>query len=245
MPIVDLSLPINNKMTGIPSLKLYDDNPTRCVVLSTYGDDHRAQLEAGGFEIAPDAPTGGHSTMCRLEIVSHVGTHIDAPVHFIEGGTTIDNVPLDSIVKKGRIIPLTDTPPYSPVTAEMVLATGVEFDDSVIPVLHTGWTDRTWGTETFWNDMIYLDTSVSELMVERGVSAVAMDFFPEVPFWRMGRPKGSMGPNHVTLLGNDTFIIQMLTNIGAIGGDDFMLVAAPLRLEGMDGSPARVFAIVE
>ncbi len=42
MPIVDLSLPINNKMTGIPSLKLYEDNPTRCVVLSTYGDDHRA-----------------------------------------------------------------------------------------------------------------------------------------------------------------------------------------------------------
>ena len=57
MPIVDLSLPINNKMTGIPSLKLYEDNPTRCVVLSVYGDDHRAQLEAGGFEIAPDAPT--------------------------------------------------------------------------------------------------------------------------------------------------------------------------------------------
>ena len=44
----------------------------------------------------------------------------------------------------------------SPVTAEMVLATGVAFDDSVIPVLHTGWTDRTWGTETFWHDMIYL-----------------------------------------------------------------------------------------
>ena len=83
-------------------------------------------------------------------------------------------------------------------------------------------------------------------MVERGVSAVGMDCFPGIPFWRMGRPKtGSMGPNHVTLLGNNTIIIQMLTNIGAIGSGDFTLVAAPLRLEGMDGSPARVFAIVE
>ncbi len=81
----------------------------------------------------------------------------------------------------------------------MVLATGVELDGSVIPVLHTGWTDRTWGTETFWHDMIYLDTSVAELMVERG----------------------------------------------AIGSDDFTLVAAPLRLKGMDGAPARVFALVE
>ena len=47
------------------------------------------------------------------------------------------------------------------------------------------------------------------------------------------------------LLGNQTIIIQMLTNIGAIGSDDFKLEAAPLRLEGMDGSPARVFAVVQ
>jgi kynurenine formamidase len=37
----------------------------------------------------------------------------------------------------------------------------------------------------------------------------------------------------------------MLTNIGAIDTDDFVLAGVPLRLEGIDGSPARVFAIVD
>ena len=42
-----------------------------------------------------------------------------------------------------------------------------------------------------------------------------------------------------------TIIIQMVTNVGAIGANDFILSAVPLRLEGLDGSPARVFAMVE
>ena len=132
------------------------------------------------------------------------------------------------------------------VTAEAILATRVEFDDTVIPVLHTGWTDRAWGTNRYWSEMIGMDISVGQLMIERGVSSVAIDFFPEAPFWR-GEflPEGTPGPNHVKLLGNETIIIQMLTNISAIGSGEFMLVAVPLRLEGLDGSPARVFAMVE
>ena len=94
--------------------------------------------------------------------------------------------------------------------------------------------------------MIGLDTSVSELLIDRGVSAMALDFFPEAPFWNMsGFPPDGPGPNHRMLLGNQTIIIQMLTNIGEIGGEDFTLVAVPLKLEGLDGSPARVFAMVE
>ena len=149
------------------------------------------------------------------------------------------------MVKPGRVIPLTHIEPGKSVTAETILATGVPFDDTVIPILHTAWTDRAWGTDTHWNDIIYMDVSVSMLMVERGVSAVAIDFHPEVQFWRVPPlPDLPPGPNHRTLLGNGTTIIQMVTNVGAIGTDSFTLAAIPLRLEGLDGSPARVFAMV-
>ncbi len=60
-----------------------------------------------------------------------------------------------------------------------------------------------------------------------------------------GTADGPPGPNHVKLLGNDIIIIQMLTNISAIGPGAFTLVAVPLLLEGLDGSPARIFAMVE
>ncbi len=247
MRIVDLTLPINRDMKGIPKIREYEENPTRCVVLSALSENHLAEIRAAGLETEADAETEiTHHMMSRLEIVTHIGTHIDAPVHFVEGGWTIDQVPLERIVKKGRVIPLTDTPPGTLVTADAIIATGVAFDDSVIPVLHTGWTDKAWGTERYWPEMIGMDTSVSELMVARGVSAVAIDFFPEAPFWREEyRPDGPPGPNHVKLLGNESIIIQMLTNISALGSAEFTLVAAPLLLEGLDGSPARVFAMVE
>lgn len=247
MQIVDLTLPINNRMTGIPGLAEYDNNPTRTVMLSALSEEHRDMMQGRGIELADDLEITYHS-MSRLEILTHIGTHIDAPIHFVEGGPTIDNVGLDKVVKKGRIVPLTDTPPKSPVTADAILATGVEIGPDAIPVLHTGWTDKAWGTDRFWNDMIWLDTSVGDLMVERGVSAVAIDCFPESPFWlgiHPDDPDLPHGPNHVRMLGQGTIIIQLLTNIDEIGDREFTLCAAPLKLEDLDGSPARVFAMVQ
>lgn len=244
MRVIDLSLPINRRMTGIPQLRDYV-NPARCVVLSGFSEGHLKKLASRGLDVAPDAGIG-HSSMCRVEIVTHVGTHVDAPAHFIEDAWPIDQVPLERIVKKGRIVPLTHVAAGAGISAETILASGVEFDETVIPVLHTGWTDRAWGTDAFWNEMIYLEPSVGELLVSRGVSAVAIDCFPEVPFWRFPPdPNRPRGPNHLKLLGNKTIIIQMLRNIAAIGRSDFTLVAAPLALEGADGSPARVFAILD
>lgn len=247
MRIVDLSLPINSKMKAIPGIPAYDDNPTRCYPLSVISETQAKTLRAQGLEV-PGTPPATTHMMSKLEITTHIGTHIDAPLHMLENTWSIDEVPLDHIVKKGRVIPLTDTPDGGQVTADAILATGVDFDDSVIPILHTGWTERAWGTPAFWDNTIYMHKSVGDLMVERGVSAVAIDFFPEVPFWRNDIEKPADHPrgyNHKVMLGNKCMIIQMLTNVGSIGSDDFILSAVPLKLEGIDGSPARVFAIVD
>lgn len=244
MRIIDLSLPVNRRMTGIPANRLFQENPTRCVALSVLSQRQMVGLKETGVEVAEDAEIS-HAMMSRLEILTHIGTHIDAPCHFLDDTWSIDQVPLELTVKRGKVIPLSHLAPKSPVTADAILAAGVDFDASVIPVLHTGWTDRAWGTERFWDEMIYLDPSAGELLVERGVSAVALDFFPEAPRWLgIGATDEPPGQNHRILLGNRTIIIQMLTNIDAVGTLDFTLVAVPLRLEGLDGSPARVFAMI-
>ena len=63
----------------------------------------------------------------------------------------------------------------------------------MIPILHTGWTESAWGTEDFWDNTGYMHKDAAELLVERKVSAVAIDFFPEFSFWRTDvvRPEGS------------------------------------------------------
>jgi kynurenine formamidase len=69
-----------------------------------------------------------------------------------------------------------------------------------------------------------------------------MDCFPEKPFWRMTLLPAERGANHKRWLKAGIPMIQLLTNLGAIA-DRFKLVALPLRLRGMDGSPARVVGI--
>ena len=83
---------------------------------------------------------------------------------------------------------------------------------------------------------------VSEWTAARGVAAVAMDCFPEKPFWRMTLLPAERGANHKRWLKAGIPMIQLLTNLGSIGGR-FKLVALPLRLRGMDGAPARVVGI--
>ena len=246
MKIIDLSLPINKHMEGLPGVPAYKDNPTKCFPLTVISNQQTEFLETMGVSIDKKPEISNHM-LSKLEITTHIGTHVDAPLHMIENTWSIDKVPLESLVKKGVIIPLTDIEPGGMLTAEMILKTGVEFDETSIPILHTGWTEKTWGTSEFWENTVYMHKDITELLIDRGVSAVAIDFFPEFPFWRndVERPEGQPpGYNHRALFEQNIIIIQMVTNVGAIGDNDFILSAVPLKLEGLDGSPARVFAMI-
>ena len=50
------------------------------------------------------------------------------------------------------------------VTAEAIEASGVEIDASVIPILYSGWTEKTWGTPEFWDNTVYMHKDAAELV---------------------------------------------------------------------------------
>jgi arylformamidase len=104
-----------------------------------------------------------------------------------------------------------------------------------------------WGKPEFWTQMPYLEAGVGELMAKRGVTAVAMDVFPEKPLWRGVKldPGEVWIANHLALLDKGIPLIQFVTNLSQIGANRFVLVALPLRIKGGDASPARVIALVE
>ena len=86
-----------------------------------------------------------------------------------------------------------------------------------IAVIKTLWTDRAFGKPEFWSKTIYLEPSVGEWIDARGVSAVAMDCFPEKPFWRMTLTPAERGANHKRWLKAGIPMIQMLTDLDRIG----------------------------
>jgi kynurenine formamidase len=240
--IVDLTLPVTSGMPGIPTIAFYDKHPVKVQAVTVINEEQRALLQSRGVDVTPDAEVRG-TMNTLLTISSHVGTHIDAPRHFYADGSPIDEVPLDRIVMREAIVlDVGQKAPRSAVTAEDLERTGVKPEPHQIAVIKTLWTDRKWGTPEFWPEMVYLDPIVGDWILDRKVSAVAMDCFPEKPFWRMAVSPEERGINHKKWLRAGILMIQLLTNLGSIG-TRFTLIALPLRLRGMDGSPARVVGI--
>jgi len=240
--IVDLTLPVQSGMAGIPGIPLYDRHPVTARAVTVINEAQRALLHSENVDIMPDAEVRGVMNMV-LTINSHVGTHIDAPRHFLYDGAPIDEVPLDRIVmREAVVLDVGRKDPGAAVTGDDLERTGIKPAPHQIAVIKTLWTDRAWGTPAFWPEMVYLDTSVGDWILDRQVSAVGMDCFPEKAFWRMPVSPEERGINHKKWLKAGILMIQFLTNLSRMG-PHFTLVALPLRLKGMDGSPARVVGI--
>jgi kynurenine formamidase len=242
MKIVDLTLPIATGMTGIPKISFYDKYPVKVEAVTVVSEEQRTLLRREGVDVHADAqPVNSMNTVFTLN--SHVGTHIDAPRHFFEHGASIDQTPLDRILLRDAVvIDMSHKLPGQAVTGDDLQASGAEIKAGEVAVIKTGWTDRAWGKSEFWDTPIHLEPSVGEWVEARGVAAVAMDCFPEMPFWLKQLTPEQRGANHKRWLKAGIPMIQMLTNLGAIG-PRFRIVALPLKLKGMDGSPARVVGI--
>jgi arylformamidase len=242
--IVDLTLPVTSGMAGIPKIAFYDQYPTRVQAVTVVDEAQRARLKGEGVDHLGDAPAiGSMNTVFTLN--THIGTHIDAPRHFYSDGAAIDEIPLERIVlRPALVLDVSHKAPGEGVTADDLERTGVRPGAGQIAVIKTLWTDRAFGKPEFWGNTIHLEPSVGEWIERQGVAAVAMDCFPEKPFWLMSLTPAERGANHKRWLKAGIPMIQMLTALDRIG-PQFTLVALPLRLRGMDGAPARVVGIEE
>jgi arylformamidase len=245
--VVDLTIPIESNMPGIPGIKIYDDNPSRVDVAAAITEAQKEQLQAEGMTLNSNSAVNGRSMISVLFILVHNGTHIDAPRHMLEKGSPIDQMPLGQLVKEGVLINLPNKGPNSVVTVKEIEKSGVELGPDRIPIIHTGFTEKTWGKPEFWTQMPYLEAGVGALMASKGVPAVALDVFPEKPLWRgVKLDAGEVWvANHLALFEKGIPLIQFVTNLSQIGTNKFLLVALPLKIKGGDASPARVVALVE
>jgi len=240
--IVDLTLPVVSGMAGIPKIPLYEQYPVKVQAVTIVDDDQRARLAREGVDVLADAPAVGHMDTV-LSLNTHIGTHIDAPRHFLADGAAVDELPLDRLVMRDAVVlDVSGKPAGAGVTGDDLERTGVVPAPGQIAVIKTLWTDRAFGKPEFWNETIHLEPSVGEWVERQGVSAVAMDCFPEKPFWMMTLTPAERGANHKRWLKAGIPMIQMLTALDRIA-PVFTLVALPLKLQGMDGAPARVIGI--
>jgi len=179
-----------------------------------------------------------------VSMFCHYATHVDAPNHFIRGGSGIDVAPLERLMGPAGVVELRDHGESAAVDGDTLEDRGRHLRCGDIAVLRTGWTDQCWGTPRFWHHGPYLAASGADWLVERGVTAVVYDFAEEYAVRKAGF-RGEDCVVHHRILGADIYNIEYVHNLAAIETERCVILALPIKLHDLDGAPARVVALGE
>jgi len=178
---------------------------------------------------------GDAANVSVVTLADHTGTHVDPPIHFLEGANTVDKLPLDALVGPCVVVGF-DGPGH---------VSGDWLDHAMIPkgtqrLLFKTRNSARWADPTapFTRDFSSINASGAKWCVDHGVKLVGIDYLSIEP----QGPEKAGYPVHKTLLAANVVIIEGLDLRGVAPGQ-YELVCAPIKLLNGDGAPARVFLI--
>lgn len=175
------------------------------------------------IEKVSDVEKGDLCTISKLTMGAHTGTHIDAPIHFLPGGTGAEKVPLENLMGPARVIEITDP---AAVKAEELRVHDPGTRERLL--FKTSNSQRCWKTSRFVPDFVPIAEDAASHLARLDTLAVGIDYL-------------SVGSaeTHRTLLSAGVVIIEGL-NLAGIPEGRYELLCLPLKILGSDGAPARV-----
>jgi arylformamidase len=199
------------------------------------------------IEVKGDIGAGDQFRITRISTTCHGFTHVDAPAHFFADAPTIEATALSRVVGPARVFDLRAVAPNTAIDADALAARDPGGREGEILLLSAGWDlKRDSTTPAFWTDAPWLTRDAATWLHARKPSAVAFDFPQDYPIRLLLEGKSAPTDEHVThdiLLRSGVTLIEYLVNTSALTRPRTFLCAAPLRIPGADGAPARVFAI--
>ena len=170
---------------------------------------------------------GASSNCSAISFGSHTATHVDAPKHFFDSGSTVDRLPLQALLGPARVIAFDDS--VMSVTKPLLEQANLK---GVERVLIRTRNSGTLQTSPFRPDFTYVAPDGAEYLASIGVKLVGVDYL-SVEQFRSGHHK-----THRTLLERGVVIVEGL-DFSHVTPGDYNFYCLPLRLEGLDGAPAR------
>jgi arylformamidase len=192
MEIIDVSVPVRPGMV-------------------TYPGDPEVRLER-----VSSIAEGAVANLSRLDLGVHSGTHVDAPLHFLDGAAGVEALPLDVLVGPCVVVDGLDVSAVPAGTERVLFKTE---------------NGRLWERDEFAEDFVSLDGAAARALVAAGVRLVGIDYL-------------SIGDEeaHHVLLEAGVVAVEGL-DLRAAEPGEYRLVCAPLKLVGSDGAPARVLLL--
>lgn len=209
-----------------------------------------------------DLPDGeGWGAELLTDMSSHCGTHVDAPLHSGSriGGQrarTITDIALDELYRPGLVLDVRPwARPGEEITIEMLdaalAATGRRINEGDAVLIRTGQERYTMTDPEYYMQPGMTRASTLHLTWQGatilGTDAVGWD----LPFGVMARKFKESGDRkllwdgHKAIVQKEAFIVQQMTNLGALPLSGFMVGFFPIKLAGCSAAPARVVAFVD
>jgi arylformamidase len=209
-------------------MTIHDISLTLSPDLPTWPGDPGLELEQ--FE---SMDKGAHVNVTRISTSVHVGTHVDAPHHFLNDGRTVEQLSLEVLNGPCYVVQLPDG--IEAITAEVLERTEITSD--MKRVLFGTRNSHLWanGERKFQTDFVAITEDGAEWLVQRGVQLVGVDYLSVAPY-------GDSEPTHKVLLGAGVVIVEGL-NLSSVMRGFYDLHCLPLKIAGSDGAPARAILI--
>jgi arylformamidase len=202
-PWIDISLPLRDGMAHWPS-----DPPV-------------------SIRRVKDIEQGNTANLSVISMGAHSGTHVDAPIHFVKQGQGIDNIPIDTLVGRARVIEIRDPESIKP---QEVAGHRIRRGERILFMTRNS--SYVWQKDEFVEDFVFISDAAADLLVHRGVRLVGVDYLS------VGSFKHGGSYVHKTLLSGGVWIIEGL-NLSNVTAGKYDLICLPLRIVAGDGAPAR------
>lgn len=173
-----------------------------------------------------------------LNLYSHSGTHMDAPVHFAVNDKTIDQIPVDRFISKAWLIDLTGIEAGGLIKIDDLgdISDQIVAGDSLL--FRTGWSFK-FGTKSYRDELPRISKELAIWCGEKGINLIGV----EPPSVADVNEIAEVTEIHEILMKNDIIIVEGLVNLDQIVKNKVTLIAMPLKVADGDGAPARVIAI--
>jgi arylformamidase len=171
---------------------------------------------------------GSNANVSRLACSVHTGTHVDAPLHFVDGMYGVDQMPLEDLIGDALVV---DFEGGEHIDAGMLDAAGIPLGTRRL-LLKTR-NSEFWAEpeHNFHRDFVAIEPDGAQWVVDRGLRLVGVDYLSVAPF-------GRSTTTHRILLGAGIIVVEGM-NLSAVPPGEYELVCLPLKLMGSDGAPAR------
>lgn len=217
MALIDLTQPYANRMF---SQKLFPPvEVERCV-----------RIEERGVNVT------------RISAAVHAGTHVDAPLHFVAGGESIDRLDLDRVHGSAVCLEV-ERAGGEEITAADLEEGGPPPQPGDLVLVRTGWDVHFHGDHARYHVHPYLSLEAARWLLERRPKLVALDVAtPDRPEALRTGPFD--WPVHHLFLENGVLVAEHLAHLERVAGLRFRAYALPVPIVGSDGAPARIVAEV-